>query len=92
MAKFTIRLVQQITEQGFGDFSIEAATADAAAELVRTAYKIARAEGSSVVRLTDGQVQVLERVEVLERVVSFILLDPDGEEVGPVGPLPIRPI
>lgn len=92
MAKFTIRLVQQITEQGFGDFLIEASTADAAAELVRKAYKIARAEGSSVVRLTDGQVQVLERVEVLDRIVSFILLDQDGEEVGPVGPLPVRPI
>lgn len=90
MANFNIRLVQQVTEQGFADFSIEATTPDAAAELVRKAYKIARAEGSSVVRLNDGQIQVLERVEVLDRSVSFILLDQDGEEIGPIGPLPIR--
>ncbi len=52
--------------------------------VLSTAYKIARAEGSNIVTLQDGQSQILERAEVLDRVVSFMLLDADGEEVRPV--------
>lgn len=84
MAKFIIRLVPQVIEQGSGDFIIEASTAEAAVALLSTAYKIARAEGSNIVKLQDGQSQILERAEVLDRIVSFMLLDADGEEIGPV--------
>ncbi len=84
MAQFSIRIVQQVTEQGSGDFIIEASTAEAAVAVLSTAYKIARAEGSNIVTLQDGQSQILERAEVLDRVVSFMLLDADGEEVRPV--------
>ena len=48
------------------------------------AYKAARAEGSSIVKLQDGQAQILEREEVLDRSVSFVLLDGEGAEVRPV--------
>ena len=82
MATFSIRLVQQITEQGSGDFVIEASSAEAAAGILLTAYKAAQAEDSSVVELLDGQVQLIERAEVLGRSVSFKLLDEDGAEVG----------
>ena len=84
MAMFSIRLVQQITEQGSGDFNIEAGSAEAAAAILLTAYKVARAEDSSIVKLLDGQMQVLERSEVLGRSVSFVLLDENGAEVRPV--------
>lgn len=84
MAQFSIRIVQQVTEQGSGDFIIEASTAEAAVAVLSTVYKIARAEGSNIVTLQDGQSQILERAEVLDRVVSFMLLDADGEEVRPV--------
>jgi ABC-type lipopolysaccharide export system ATPase subunit len=84
MAKFGMRLIQRITEQGSGDFIIEAASAEAAAVILLTAYKVAQAQGSSIVKLQDGQVQVLERSEVLDRSVSFMLLDEDGAEVRPV--------
>lgn len=81
MAMFSIRLVQQITEQGFGDFMIEAGSAEGAAGILLAAYKVAQAEDSSVVKLLDGQVQLIERQEVLGRSVSFKLLDNDGAEV-----------
>lgn len=84
MATFSIRLVQKITEQGSGDFTIEAGSAEAAAAILLKAYKAARAEDSSIVKLQDGQVQVLEREEVLDRSVSFVLLDNEGIEVRPV--------
>ena len=60
MATFSIRLVQQITEQGSGDFTIE---------------------DSNLVKLTDGQVHLIERETVLDRSVSFKLLDEGGAEV-----------
>ena len=81
MATFIIRLVQQITEQGSGDFIIEAASAEAAAAILLIAYKAAQAENSSLVKLQDGQVQLIEREEVLGRSVSFKLLDEHGAEV-----------
>lgn len=81
MATFSIRLVQQITEQGSGDFVIEASNAEAAAGILLTAYKAARAKDSSLVKLLDGQVQLIEREEVLSRSVSFKLLDENGGEV-----------
>ena len=81
MAMFSIRLVQQITEQGSGDFIIEAESAEAAAGILLAAYKVARAEDSSIVKLLDGQVQLIEREEVLGRSVSFKLLGEDGAEV-----------
>ena len=84
MATFSIRLVQKITEQGSGDFTIEAASAEAAAAVLLKAYKAALAEGSSIVKLQDGQTQVLECEEVLDRSVSFLLLDKEGMEVRPV--------
>ena len=81
MATFSIRLVQQITEQGSGDSVIEASSAEAAAGILLAAYKAAQAEDSSVVELLDGQVQLIERAEVLGRSVSFKLLDEDGAKV-----------
>jgi hypothetical protein len=84
MARFNIRLVQQTTEQGSGDFAIEAGSPEAAAAILSDAYKAARAEGSNIVKLPDGQAQVIERTEVLERQVSFLLLDENGDEVRPV--------
>lgn len=81
MAMFSIRLVQQITEQGSGDFMIEADSPEAAAGILLVAYKIAQAEDSSLVKLLDGQVQLIEREEVLGCSVSFKLLDDDGAEV-----------
>ena len=71
MATFSIRLVQQITEQGSGDFTIEAASAEAAAGILLTAYRTARAEDSNLVKLLDGQAQLIEREEVLGRNVSL---------------------
>ncbi len=35
MAQFSIRIVQQVTEQGSGDFIIEASTAEAAVAVLR---------------------------------------------------------
>ncbi|WP_145145642.1 hypothetical protein [Roseomonas gilardii] len=84
MATFSIRLVQKITEQGSGDFTIEAASAEAAAAVLLRAYKATLAEGSSIVKLQDGQAQLLEREEVLDRSVSLVLLDQEGREVRPV--------
>ena len=84
MATFSIRLVHTITEQGSGDFTVEAASAEAAAAVLLNAYKAARAEGSSTVKLQDGQAQLLAREEVLGRSVSFVLLDGEGAEVRPV--------
>ena len=81
MAKFSIRLVQQITEQGSGDFTIEAKNAEAAAGILLAAYKAAQAEESNLVKLTDGQVHLIERETVLDRSVSFKLLDEGGAEV-----------
>jgi hypothetical protein len=37
MAKFSMRLVQQITEQGYGDFVIDAETPEAAAVILGNA-------------------------------------------------------
>ena len=84
MAMFNIRLVQQITEQGSGDFTIEAGSAEAAAAILLKAYKVAQAQGSSLIKLLDGQVQLIERSEVLARSVSFVLLDQEGAEIRPV--------
>jgi len=81
---FSIRLVQQITEQGSGDFNIEAGSAEAAAGILLKAYKVARSEDSSIIKLQDGQSQLIEREKVLDRSVSFMLLDKEGTEVRPV--------
>lgn len=81
MATFSIRIVQQITEQGSGDFFIEATNAEAAAGILLKAYHVAQSEDSSLIKLQDGQVQLIEREEVLGRSVSFKLLDEDGAEV-----------
>ena len=72
MAMFSIRLVQQITEQGSGDFNIEAGSAEAAAGILLKAYKVAQAEGSSVIELRDGQAQLIEREKVVGHSVSFM--------------------
>ncbi|GAV35980.1 hypothetical protein ROTAS13_03663 [Roseomonas sp. TAS13] len=79
-----IQLLQKITEQGSGDFTIEVACAEAAAAILLKAYKATLAEGSSIVKLQDGRAQILEREEVLDRSVSFVLLDQEGVEVRPV--------
>ncbi|MDT8278727.1 hypothetical protein RQ734_21965 [Roseomonas mucosa] len=86
MAKYSIRLVQRTTEQGSGDFVVDAASPEGAAAVLSDAYKAARAEDSSIVKLPDGQSQVIERSEVLGREVSFVLLDEHGEEVRTLTP------
>ncbi|QDJ12281.1 Hypothetical protein HVPorG_05053 (plasmid) [Roseomonas mucosa] len=86
MAKYSMRLVQRTTEQGSGDFVIEAATPEGAAAVLSDAYKAACAEDSSIIKLADGQSQVIERTEVLGREVSFVLLDEHGDEVRTVTP------
>ena len=57
MARFKMRLVQQTTEEGSGDFTLEADSPEAAAAILDRAWKVAMAQGSSLVRLPDGQVQ-----------------------------------
>ena len=81
MKKFSIRLVEYTTERGFGDFSIAAETAEAATAALYVAYKIAKSEQSNIVKLADGQMQLIERLEVVDRSVSFVLLDEHGTEV-----------
>ena len=86
MARFKMRLVQQTTEEGSGDFTLEADSPEAAAAILNRAWKVAMAQGSSLVRLPDGQVQLIERSDIIARRVSFVLLDERGEEVREVTP------
>lgn len=86
MARIRMRLVQQTTEEGSGDFVLEADSPEAAAAILSRAWKLAMAEGSSLVRLPDGQVQLIERTDIIARRVSFLLLDKHGDEVRAVTP------
>ena len=84
LARFPIRLVEQITEQGHGDFVVEAASAEEAAALVRSAYQAAFSAGTGFVQLPDGQAQLIERAHTQDVTISLLLLNGKGELERPI--------
>jgi len=86
MPTFALRLVEEITERGHGDFAVEADTPEAAAAILEASYRQARDAGSNLVVLPDGQQQFIEREAAAAPTVSFVLLDGDGLPGAPVSP------
>jgi len=93
MPIFTIRLVEQTTQQGSADFRVEAATAADAANLIANAHDRSLESGTGWVTLPDGQIQVVEAETVIARARSLLLLDDQGGEIMeiPVLEAPSRP-
>lgn len=80
MPLFRIRLREDTTIRASSEFEIETETAEGAAATLLAAYHRARALGTNVVQLPDGQRELLERDHTLAVQVSCAALDPEGNE------------
>ena len=81
-----MRLVEQLTEEGSGDFTVDAATPEQAAAILLAAYAEARGRYSNQVALPDGQSCSIEPDSVVDTCTFCILLDERGQELREVEP------
>lgn len=81
-----MRLVEQLLQEGSGDFLVGAATPALAAGLLLKAHDAARERASSFVTLADGQSCRIEPNSVVENRTFCILLDEAGQEIREVEP------
>ncbi len=79
MSLYRIRLVESVTNQATADFAVDAQTLQDAARIVASAHAEAQAAGTNIVRLPDGQMQILESEAATDRVTRFLLVSPNGE-------------
>ncbi len=86
MPAYRIRLAEQITQQGTGDFTVDAASENEAAAVVAEAYRAALAAKSHLVTLPDGQARYLDPHEVVAVVATYLLLDDAAQVVRPLSP------
>jgi hypothetical protein len=77
-----MRLVEQLVEEGSGDFTVDAATPARAAAMLLRAHDAARAQDSNRVSLPDGQSRHIEPRTIVENRVFCVLLDGAGQETG----------
>ena len=81
-----MRLVEQLTEEGSGDFTVDAATPEQAAAILLAAHAKARARCSNQVHLPDGQSCWIEPNSAVDTCTFCLLLDERGQELREVEP------
>jgi hypothetical protein len=93
MTIYSIRLVAQTTRQGSIDLKVDAASPSAAAAIIAEAHNHTEAAGTGLMLLPDGQEELFEIVDIVDRERSFFLLDDRGEEIAkiPLVDAPSRP-
>jgi hypothetical protein len=79
MPSFNIRLVEQTTLEGSGDFTVHADTAHDAATVIAEAHRLAKTRGTHLVTLPNGQVQVVESEREVSCQVVLLLLNDLGD-------------
>jgi hypothetical protein len=84
--RYALRLVEQVIEEDSGDFAVDAPTPERAAAVLLAAHDRARARGSNLVRLPDGQARRIEPDNVVRTRVFCVLLDESGQELHEVEP------
>lgn len=82
MSRQRMRLVEQLVEQGSGDFTVDAATPARAAAMLLRAHDAARRRDSNRVSLPDGQSRHIEPRIIVENRVFCVLLNEAGQETG----------
>ena len=78
-----LRVIETRTSQGYSDVTIDAASPAQAAVIIARAHRRSVATGSAIIRLPDGQ-SVMVDLNPPEVVIGLVLLDEDGQEVGPL--------
>ena len=81
-----MRLVEQLIQEGSGDFLVEAETPALAAGFLLGMHDAARERDSNIVALADGQSCRIEPNSVVENSTFCILLDETGQEIREVEP------
>ena len=81
MLDFRIRLIETIVREGSVDLTVQADTARAAAGNITKAYEAAKARGSNVISLPDGQVEILESRRIVRQDTVLVLLDEHGKYI-----------
>jgi hypothetical protein len=83
---YRLRLVKELIEGDSGEFTVNAATPQAAAAVLLTAHAKAREKGSNHVILPDGQAQWIEPDAIIKTRVFCVLLDDHGNELYEIDP------
>ena len=86
MTRHRMRLVEQVIEEGSGDFTVDAPTPEQAAAVLLAAHDRARERASNQVTLPNGQSCRIEPDTVVETCTFCLLLDDSGQEVREVEP------
>lgn len=81
MPKFRMLLVEELVESDCAEFTVDAATPEAASAILVDAHTRARDSCSSWVSLPDGQRKRIEPDNVVRSRVFCVLLDDSGDEV-----------
>jgi len=82
MTVFRMRLVEQMVEEDYGDFTVEAETPEQAAAVLIRAHDAAREDCRNLVVLPDGQAHDIDPRDVVATRVFCIQIDEAGYEVG----------
>ena len=86
MTRHRMRLVEQVIEEGSGDFTVDAPTPEQAATVLLAAHAQARERASNQVSLPNGQSCRIEPDTVVETHTFCVLLDETAREVREVEP------
>ena len=81
MTTFRIKIVEKTSLIAEAVFTVDSTTVEAAAAEVLVAYRMAEAQGSSMIVLPNGQRDVLERANTAHAEVSMIEMDDAGNEI-----------
>ncbi len=81
MTRHRMRLVEQVIEEGSGDFLADAPTPERAAAVLLAAHAQARERASNQVSLPDGQSCRIEPDAMVETHTFCVLLDETAQEV-----------